>query len=59
MMVPYDHCGGQITLALESDGRGDRIMYTCGGCGCRWGWGMVLEHRGATCPLAWTLEVER
>ena len=30
---------------------GDRLTYTCDGCGCRWGWGMVLEYKGARCPI--------
>ena len=46
-----DHCGGLIRIHLESNDRGDRVTYSCDGCGCRWGWGFVLEHKGARCPV--------
>jgi len=46
-----DHCGGVISIHLDTDERGDQVAYTCAGCGCRWGWGMVLEQPGGRCPV--------
>lgn len=50
-MMPCDHCGGSIRIHLATDDRGDYVTYTCDGCGCRWAWGFVLEHKGARCPV--------
>ena len=45
---PCDHCGGRIVMVMD----GDRPSYRCQSCGCRWGFGFVLEERGEHCPLA-------
>ena len=50
-MMPCDHCGGTVRIHQATDDRGDHVTYTCDGCGCRWVWGFVLEHKGARCPV--------
>ena len=29
----------------------NHLSYECQKCGCRWGWGMILTHKGARCPV--------
>ena len=42
-----DHCNGVILVTLD----GEHLSYECQKCGCRWGWGMALTHKGARCPV--------
>ena len=56
MTMSCDHCGGTIHMHLDTDGRGDRVTYSCDGCGCQWDWGLVLTHKGPRCPVHGTEE---